>query len=274
MTQTDLDSLATSAGRPIAGMRLKDRVAIVSGAGRGEGLLGVGAATAALFAAQGATVGVLDYDRARAEATLSLIEAIGGRGLIVEADIREAESCRAAVRQVTDACERLDIVVNSAAIARAGGVESVSAQDWRDVLDVSLTGAMQLTQAASAPLSVQGGAIINISSVGGSRGFGAAAYASAKGGLEALTRDEAVSLGRQGVRANCLVVGFIHAPMAGGGEAAREVRRNASPLGTEGTAWDVAFAALFLASDEARWISGVCLPVDAGLSIAGPLRFS
>jgi NAD(P)-dependent dehydrogenase (short-subunit alcohol dehydrogenase family) len=270
----DAANMLASTDRPVSGKRLQGRVAIVSGAGCGGDLIGVGAATALLFAAQGAKVGILDRDRNRAAQTLHLIERIGAQGTVLEADIRHADSCRKAVAEAVSAFGRLDTVVNSAAIVRPGHIGTVTEPDWQDVLDICLTGAQRLTQAATPHLVERGGAIVNISSVAGSRGFGSAAYAAAKAGLEGLTRDTAVALGRQRVRCNCIVAGFIWAPMAGGGPSAREARRLASPLGTEGTAWDIGFAALFMVSDEARWITGTCLPVDAGLTITGPLRFS
>jgi NAD(P)-dependent dehydrogenase (short-subunit alcohol dehydrogenase family) len=117
-----------------------------------------------------------------------------------------------------------------------------------------------------------GGSIVNISSVAALRGAGSAAYAASKAGMIGLTKDTALVYGPQGVRANCITPGHIYTPMvADAPGVARELRRRIGPLGTEGTAWDVGWAAVFLASDEARWITGVTLPVDAGTLAALPI---
>jgi NAD(P)-dependent dehydrogenase (short-subunit alcohol dehydrogenase family) len=117
-----------------------------------------------------------------------------------------------------------------------------------------------------------GGAIVNIASIAGLRGMGSGAYAASKGAMVALTADWAYSHGRDGIRVNCLAPGHVYTPMGDqGGDDLRQRRRRAGLLGTEGVAWDVAWAAVFFASDEARWITGVTIPVDAGTISSGPL---
>jgi NAD(P)-dependent dehydrogenase (short-subunit alcohol dehydrogenase family) len=145
------------------------------------------------------------------------------------------------------------------------------------VLDVNLK-SMLLTSKYAIPemIASGGGSIINLSSIAGLRaGSGGASipYAVSKGGVIALTTQMAVHHGRDNIRVNCIAPGHIYTPMVAGGMSAemRELRRRAGPLGSEGTAWDVAWATLFLASDEARWITGVVLPVDAGLLATTPL---
>lgn len=268
---SDTEQMIASAHAPLHGQRLAGKVAIVSGAGSAGTLPGVGAATAMLMAAQGARVGLLDVDAGRAAHTLAAIERLGGEGRVVTGDIAKPEGCRAVAEDIAQAFGSLDIVVNNAAIARRGDIRTLAPEDWQSVMDVNLTGAFNLSQAAVPWLDRQGGSIVNISSIAGRRGFKSPAYAASKAGLEGLTRDMAATLGGSGVRVNCVVPGFIWAPMSGGGGGeAREGRRLANALQTEGSAWDIAFAALFLASSEARWITGECITVDAGVTIMAP----
>ena len=145
------------------------------------------------------------------------------------------------------------------------------------MLDVNLK-SMMLTIKYVAPKMIEsgGGSIINVSSIVGLRaGSGAASipYAASKSGIIGMTASMAVHLGRDNIRVNCLAPGHLYTPMVAGrmSEEMRDLRRRAGPLGTEGSAWDIAWANVFLASDESRWISGVTLPIDAGLLAATPL---
>jgi NAD(P)-dependent dehydrogenase (short-subunit alcohol dehydrogenase family) len=256
---------APRAPLPLGGERLAGAGALISGAGSEGEFLGVGAAIAVLFAAQGAHVGIVDHSSTRAENTLGLIGAQGGSGQVLVCDIRDDAQCKAAVAAF--AGPPLNIVVNNAAAAPRGDVETVGAEDWRLAIDTVLTGALNLTRAATPSLKAGGGSVINISSIAASYGHGAVAYAAAKGGLEAMTRDMAWSLGPSGVRVNAVALGQITTPMVG----QRPVSDRAM-LPTEGTAWDAAFAALFLASPEAGWITAEVLRVDAGFSASGRAR--
>lgn len=263
---------APPSDRTLAGARLAGRVAVVSGAGSGAEP-GVGAAIALLFAQQGARVGVLDVSPARAAHTVEIIRASGGQALTLPADVRDAEACAAALKQMHDAFGPVSALVNSAALARPGDVISVTEADWRDTLDIVLTGALNLTRAAAADLRTTRGAIVNMSSIAATQSFGAIAYSAAKAGLEAMTRDMAFSLGPAGVRVNAIALGPLSTPMVEEiPEPARSARRERAMLAAEGDAWDAAFAALFLASDEARWITAHTLRVDAGVSVAGKPR--
>jgi NAD(P)-dependent dehydrogenase (short-subunit alcohol dehydrogenase family) len=260
-----------SAHLPLRGDRLEGRVVLVSGAGSGGDLIGVGAAIATLLAAQGARVGVIAQHPDRCEATLEGVRRLGGVGIGIAGDIADSYFCRGAVRQVVEAYGRLDVLVNSAAIARYGDIATVTRADWDVTFAVDLTAVMELCQASVPALSARGGSIVNVSSFASMRGgCGSAAYAAAKAGLEGLTRDMAASLGPSGIRANCLVPGFLYAPMGARDEPERDARRMANALQTEGTAWDAAWATLFLTCDEGRWITGVTLPVDGGLVIVKP----
>ena len=148
-------------------------------------------------------------------------------------------------------------------------------ETWNLALDVNLKGAALVCKYAVPRMAVSGGgSIVNISSIDGllAGAYRNVPYSVAKGGLVTLTKLMAVHHGRQNIRANCIAPGHVHASfVASFPHEERERRRKIGPLGTEGTAWDVAYAALYFASDESRWISGVIMPVDGGLLAASPL---
>jgi len=249
------------------GSRLGGRVAIVTGAGTSGALPGTGVAIATLFANQGAQVGVVDISAERAANTVELIESVGGSALPVVADITQGQNCELAVQQVVERFGRLDILVNNAALSGGGGdATTIDEAAWNQVVALDLNAVMLMSKSAVPHLrAAGGGAIVNMSSIAGMRGMGSGAYAAAKGGVIGLTYDLAYSHGRDGIRVNCIAPGHLYTPMGNqGGEELRDRRRRAGLLGTEGTAWDAAWAALFLASEESRWITGVVLPVDAG----------
>ncbi|HLG68333.1 MAG TPA: SDR family NAD(P)-dependent oxidoreductase [Acidimicrobiales bacterium] len=251
--------------------RLAGRVAIVTGAGSGGPLPGIGVATAVLFASQGAQVGIIDVSPGRAANTLEVIERIGGTGMVVVADITRREECERAVAEVVDRFSHLDILVNNAAVVGGAG-DPFDEEAWNRVVAVNLNGAMLMSKSALPHLRARGGAVVNMSSIAAMRGMGSGAYAATKAGLIGLTYDLAYSWGRDGIRVNCIAPGHLFTPMGNqGGEDMRERRRRAGLLGTEGTAWDAAWAALFLASEEARWITGVVVPVDAGTTASTAL---
>jgi NAD(P)-dependent dehydrogenase (short-subunit alcohol dehydrogenase family) len=245
--------------------RLAGRVAIVTGAGGDGPLAGIGVAIAALFAVHGAQVGIIDISEERAANTLGLIEAAGGEGMTVVADITQAAECDRAVREVVERFGHLDILVNNAAITGGGGTLSYE-ETWDRVIALNLTAVMLMSRSAIPHMqAVGGGSIVNMSSIAGMRGMGGGAYGPAKAGVIGFTYDYAHAYGRDGIRVNCIAPGHVYTPMGNqGGPDLRERRKRAGLLGTEGTAWDIAWATLFLASDESRWITGVLLPVDAG----------
>jgi NAD(P)-dependent dehydrogenase (short-subunit alcohol dehydrogenase family) len=257
-----------------AGRRLAGRVALVTGAGSDDELIGIGAAIASLYAAQGAKIGIVDISPKRADATRRMIEGLGGECVVSVADLTNPDDNARSIAEVAKEFGRLDILVNNAAIAGAtGSPAALDLQQWNATLDLNLTAAMLSAKFAIPHLRAAGGGVIlNISSIAGTHGFGAGAYAASKAALIGLTKDWAYLHGRDGIRVNCLVLGHIYAPMGGSrGLDQREQRRLAGLLGTEGTAWDVAWPAVFLASEESRWITGVVLPVDAGTTSATSL---
>ncbi len=249
--------------------RLEHKVAIVTGAGsRGEGI-GNGRAAAIVFAREGAPVLLVDRVRVAAEETQSMIAAEGGECAVFEADVTQPGDCRAMVADAVARWGKLDILQNNVGIGSSGLVPDVSLEDWERVMRVNVTAMMLASQAAiPAMIAGGGGAIVNISSIAAWRPRGLTPYATSKGAVEALTRGLAADHARDGIRVNCVAPGPVYTPMvaaAGMSDEVRERRRKASPLGIEGSGWDIAYASLFLVSDEARYVTGVVLPVDGGV---------
>jgi NAD(P)-dependent dehydrogenase (short-subunit alcohol dehydrogenase family) len=249
--------------------RLDGKVAIVTGAGsRNEGI-GNGRAAAILFAREGAKVLLVDRKREAAEATEAMIRDEGGECAVFEADVTREDDCRAMVAEAVRLWGKLDILQNNVGIGSAGRVPDIALADWERVMRINVTG-MMLAAKAAIPAMAEGGggAIVNISSIAAWLPRGLTPYATSKGAVEALTRGLAADHARDGIRVNCIEPGPVYTPMvyAGGmSDEVRERRRLASPLKIEGTAWDIAWASLFLVSDEARYITGVVLPVDGGV---------
>jgi NAD(P)-dependent dehydrogenase (short-subunit alcohol dehydrogenase family) len=260
-------------------MRLKDKVAIVVGAGQTPGdTIGNGRATAILFAREGARVVLVDCDYESAVETQTMIEAEGGTCFAVKADITREQDCQAFVKAAIEAYGRIDVLHNNVGIG--GGddeILSLTEESWDRIMSVNLKG-MFLSSRSVLPMMRQqrSGSIINISSIAAICSTGIVAYKTSKAGVNALTHQIALENAKYNVRANAIMPGLMNTPMAIEGiSKARGVskddlirQRDASvPLGAKmGTAWDVAYAALFLASDEAKFITGVMLPVDGGQS--------
>ncbi|MBI1845880.1 MAG: SDR family oxidoreductase [Candidatus Rokubacteria bacterium] len=249
--------------------RLGGKVAIVTGAGsRGPGL-GNGKATAILFAREGARVLCVDLAKERAEETVGLIRAEGGEAEAVAADVTRAADCREMVAAAVGRWGALDILHNNVGIESRHDLFDTTEEDWDRVMTVDLKSMFLATRAAALVMAERGrGSVTCVSSVAAMRGHGRTAYATAKAGVIGFVRSVAAQLGPKGIRVNAIAPGAVWTPMVAGlGEAARERRRAATPLGTEGEGWDVGWAAVYLASDEARWVTGQTLVVDAGLTI-------
>jgi NAD(P)-dependent dehydrogenase (short-subunit alcohol dehydrogenase family) len=253
----------------MSGTRLDTKVAIVTGAGsRSEGI-GNGRAAAVVFAREGARVLLVDRDLHAAEATERLIRDEAGECGTFQADVTQPDACAAMVAAAVERWGRLDILQNNVGIGSSGKVTDLALPDWERVMRVNVTGMMLAARAAiPAMIACGGGAIVNVSSIAARLPRGLTPYATSKGAVEALTRGLAADHGRDGIRVNCVQPGPVYTPMVSAGgmsDEVRERRRHSSALGIEGTAWDIAYASLFLASDEARYITGVVLPVDGGV---------
>src|SRR5262249_12643682 len=259
--------------------RLAGKVAIVTGAGsRGPGI-GNGKATAILFAREGARVLCVDQEASRAEDTVRLIRAEGGEAVAHAADVTRAADCDAMVAAAVARFGGLDVLHNNVGIESRKDLLETSEVEWDQVLAVDLKSMFLVTRSAVPRLIERGGgAVVCVSSVAGLRGHGRTAYAAAKAGVIGFVQSVAVQLGPHGVRVNAIAPGTVWTPMVESlGEEARERRRRAAPLGTEGTGWDVGLGAVYLASDEARWVTGQTLVIDAGLTLTtrwAPRRFS
>jgi NAD(P)-dependent dehydrogenase (short-subunit alcohol dehydrogenase family) len=251
-------------------MRMKGKVAIVTGAGsRAEGV-GNGRAAAVLLAREGASVALLDAVADWAEATHRMIGDEGGASLVIPCDVADEEQAAAAVRRTVAEWGRLDVLVNNVGVAGPPGTAvEVDIAEWERALRVNVT-SMVIMAKHAIPEMIRGGggSIVNLSSVAGlTGGHPSLLYPTSKGAIVNLTRAMAAHHGRDGVRVNAIAPGMVYTPMVssrGMSPEMREARRLRSLLQTEGTGWDVGQAVLFLASDEARWITGVTLPVDAG----------
>src|SRR5262245_35451231 len=251
------------------GDRLRGKVAIVTGAGsRGPGL-GNGKAAAILFAREGARVLCVDRELARAEETVGLIWAEGGETAALAADVTRADDCRAMVAAAVTHWGGLDVLHNNVGIESRKDLLETTEEEWDQVLEVDLKSVFLATRAAVPALVARGGgSVICVSSIAGHRGHGRTAYAAAKAGIEGFVRSVAVQLGPRGVWVNAIAPGTVWTPMVESlGPEARERRRKANVLGIEGTGWDVGWGAVYLASDESRWVTGHVLVIDAGMTI-------
>ncbi len=263
--------------------RVEGKVAIVTGAGSTPGPgVGTGKATAIVLAREGASVLLVDLHPDRAEQTRQVIVDEGGRAEVFGADVTESADCEAMVQAAVSAFGSVDILVNNIGLAALGTVVDTTEEAWDRALDVNLRTAFLASKHAVPVMAAKGaGSIVNIASISALRGDGTVAYSAAKGALIALTVDMAYSHGRQGIRANAIAPGHITTPMVHSVQAPGPraqfmdaMRSEAGLLGTPGTGWDVAYAATFLASDEARWITGVVLPVDSGVLSVTPLMMA
>ena len=263
-------------GRPERKGRMEGKVAIVTGAGSSGPGIGNGKAAAVLFAREGAKVLLVDQVLARAEETLELILQEGGEASALEANVISAEDCRRMVEAAVERYGRLDVLDNNVGISRRGTVVEVQEEDWDFVMAVNVK-SIVLSSKYAIPKMMEtgGGSIINISSIAGLRAHSSTPYTASKAAVIGLTMSMAADHGPDGIRVNCIAPGLIFSPMVAPrmDDDLREIRKSAAPLRTEGDSWDVGYAALYLASDESRWVNGITLPVDAGLTSVSPVTY-
>jgi len=261
--------------------RLEGNVAILFGAGSVGPGWGNGKATAVLFARNGAHVACVDVNREAAQETVGIIQGEGGAGSAFACDVTNSEAVKAVVDAVADRHGRIDVLHNNVGYATMGGPIELDEAAWRRTIDLNVTSCF-LTCKHVLPHMLQrrSGAIVNVSSVAAIRytGYPYVAYYAAKAAVNNFTMGLALQYARDGVRVNAVMPGLMNTPLifqqiSGQYENAEEMvkaRDAACPMGRMGTAWDVAKAALFLASDDAEYITGVSLPVDGGLTCCIP----
>ena len=255
-------------------MRLAGKRALVTGAASG-----IGAATAERFAAEGAAVAIADIDVAGADERAAAIGARGGTAVAIAADVGDEASVAAMVESAWEALGGLDILVNNAAIPMIGTVETLAADEWSRVLDLDLASIYRASRAVWPRfVAAGGGTILNTASVAGVIGMaGQHGYSAAKAGVVMLTKCMALDGAPHCIRANCVCPGFVETPMAmtyfeaqEDPVASRAAVDAAHPLGRMGEPAEIAAAFLYLASDEARWVTGTALVIDGGLTAGLP----
>lgn len=257
--------------------RIEGKVALITGAASG-----IGEATAALFAREGAQVLLADVQDELGRAVLERIRGAGGTAEYIHCDVSVAEDVGGMVRAAVDRFGRLDILFNNAGIARGGSITELTEDDWDTVINVDLKSVYLGCKLAIPEMRRGGGgAIVSTASVAGLRGSARLhAYSAAKAGVINLTRSVAAEAGRYGIRANCVCPGIIVTPIwqqlgtlsAEQQEARWQAMGQRVLLGRVGYPDDIAKAVLFLASDEAAYITGHALVVDGGLTAADPPR--
>jgi NAD(P)-dependent dehydrogenase (short-subunit alcohol dehydrogenase family) len=257
--------------------RLQDKVAIITGAGQSPGdTIGNGRAMAVLFAREGGLLMLVDCNDESAEETKSIIQKEGGEAIVFKADITKAEDCRKMADACVDRYGKINVLVNNVGIgAGDAGPVKLSEEAWDTIFNVNLK-SMYLTCKYVLPYmeKQESGSIINISSAAAVCAAGMLAYKTSKAGVNALTHMIAMKYAKKGIRVNAIMPGLLNTPMAIEGiskatgmdkEELIKRRNNAVPLkGGMGDAWDTAYGALSLASDESKFITSIILPIDGG----------
>ena len=259
--------------------RLKGKIALVTGAGSAGPGWGNGKATAVLFAREGAKVLASDIRLAAVEETINIIETEGGDCEAHQTDVSKSDEVRAMVERCVDLYGRIDILHNNVGILEVGGPVEASEESWDRVIAVNLKSQFLTCKYAIPHMEKQGGgAIVNIASIAGIRYLGIpyVSYSASKAGIMQLTQSVALQYAEKNIRANAILPGLMNTPMIveplkeayaeGDVDKMIKIREEQCPMKKMGDAWDVAYAALFLASDEAKYITGANLVVDGGIS--------
>jgi NAD(P)-dependent dehydrogenase (short-subunit alcohol dehydrogenase family) len=257
--------------------RMQGKVALVLGAGSSGPGWGNGKAAAVLYAREGAKLVAVDVRESAAQETAEIVTAEGGEAIAFGGDVIDETQIQRIVAETLTRFGRIDVLHNNVGITDIGELEDIGKERWQRVMDINLTGAMLAAQAVMPAMLRQGkGAIVNISSTAAVHinDYTYFSYSASKAGLNHLTRALAIRYAKHNIRVNAIMPGLMNTPLihkqiagAYADTAAMIAARDAkSPMGRMGDAWDVAKAALFLASDDAAYITGVCLAVDGGLT--------
>lgn len=255
---------------------LNNKVAIVTGAGAAGDGIGNGRAAAILLARAGASVVVVDRHAQLAQRTVDMIVAEGGSAVACTADVTSEVDCQTIIEISVSTFGGIDILDNNVGIGSQGSVVDESLETWDRVMRVNVQ-SMFLMSKYVIPRMIErgGGAIVNVSSISALRPRGLTAYSTSKGAVIALTKAMAVDHANAGIRVNCVAPGPVFTPMVEGTGMSKDDRQrriNASPLGIEGTGWDVGNSVLFLCSHLARYVTGQTLVVDGGVTLKSPER--
>ncbi len=260
--------------------RLEGRVAVVNGGGSSGPGWGNGKCTAIQFAREGAKVVVVDINRAAAEETAGLIRGEGGTALVIQADVTSQADNEALVEKTLSEFGRLDILAQIVGISgKLAFLDDVGGKDWDQVMNVNLKATFLAAQTAIKPMIEQNwGRIITVSSIASLRWLAREApfaYGVSKQAVAMLTKLMAVEFAHHNITCNCIAIGMIDSPMVRGlvgeyADAVSAMRDKGSPTGKQGTGWDTAHLAAFLASQEANYINGLEIPLDGGLTMKAP----
>jgi NAD(P)-dependent dehydrogenase (short-subunit alcohol dehydrogenase family) len=267
--------------------RVEGKIALVTGAGSAPGPgYGTGKAISVALAREGAKLVLVDLIPERAEETKKLVEAEGSAAIVVKADCTKWQDCANMVMEALDKFGTLDILVNNLGLASFGLVTNMYEEEWDRTFNINVrTVFLACKYAIPVMLGQKSGSVINLSSLAARRPGRTTAYGASKAAVEAMTVDMAFAYGRDGVRVNCILPGNINTPVAmaitqamPGWEEMVEMRNNGGMLGKPGDAWDIAWACVYLASDEAKYVTGHTWPIDSGslllsgLSLAPQIR--
>jgi len=253
-----------------------DKVNVVSGGGAAGQGIGNGRSAAMLLSRGGAQVVVVDRREDAADRTVEMIRSEGGTAIACAVDVTTEQGCASVAEIASTTCGGLDILINNVGVGSRGNVLSTEPDTWDRVMRINVNSMYLMSRAVlPAMIDAGGGSIVNVSSISALLPRGLTAYSTSKGAVIALTKAMAVDHGTDGVRVNCVAPGPVLTPMVGGEEMEPKLRQgriDASLLKIEGTGWDVGHAVAFLASDNARYITGETLVVDGGVTLSGPAR--
>ena len=249
-------------------MKLRGKVAFITGFGSG-----LGQAIAVRFAAEGAAVAGTSPTESKGLATLAMVEKVGGKALFWPGDVADSAQMKSFIDETVRRFGGLDIVVNSAGVRTNGSITDITEADWDRTLDVNLKGAFIVSRLAIPEMIKRGGGVIlHIAARSGMLGQGGrAAYCASKGGMITLTEAMAMDHAKDHIRVNCICPGPTRTPMVDTSSPEKLARyKTRVPLGRIGEPEDIAQAALYLASDEASFVTAAILPVDGGMRLTGP----